>query len=93
MKHIVWTNTAPAILAYHVGPTNTKGARVSVRSDYGPRLLVPCDARRDFVGNCHMAAVKLCERNGWHNPKLLRGNMPKGYVYLVLECDVDDSRP
>lgn len=72
---------------YH-GPTNTKGARISARSD-GGRLTVGYDHALDAEGNHKAAARLLAEKLHWIGPgerytDVQGGRLPGGTWAWIL---------
>ena len=71
-----------AIITRFLGPTATKGARVTASDEEGNRVTVPY--REDLApGGAHaVAAFALCQKMGW-KANLVSGSIKNGYAFVM----------
>lgn len=72
-----------AIVTKHLGPTNTKGARIKASAADGNQIIVPMDYE---VSNeeAHLgAAYALCAKMNWLG-YLAQGGLKNGYVHVFV---------
>lgn len=73
-----------AIQTKYLGPTNTKGARISARCD-AKRIVLPWDYSLDAHKNHARAAHELAQQLGWLDRwDLVSGSLPDGSQCHVL---------
>ena len=70
-----------AITTRFLGPTATKGSRVTASDQDGNRVTIPDRGELD-TANAHFAAAEvLCHKMGW-GANLAQGSVKDGYVFV-----------
>ncbi|MCW2286875.1 hypothetical protein M2323_004688 [Rhodoblastus acidophilus] len=80
-----------AIVTKHIGPTNSKPARISVKAAAG-RIMVPWNHGLSNEGNHTCAAMQLAVKLGWTGV-YHGGGTPdaNGFVYVCETGDIRDK--
>jgi hypothetical protein len=77
-----------AILTKYLGPTNTKGGRVTARwAETGRKVTEPWDYELDVRENHEAAARALVAKADLGNPRLYAGSTKTGYAFVVVFSD------
>lgn len=71
-----------AIITKYLGPTNTRGSRISAKAAAG-RVSVPYDHALNIEGNHTAAAQALADKMGWKGA-LVGGGVPDGSGYAFV---------
>ena len=72
-----------AITTRFLGPTATKGARITASDEDGNRVTIPYQNSPDTVDMHRHAAMVLCEKMGW-GTAIIGGSIKNGYVWVFL---------
>lgn len=73
-----------AIVTKFLGPTNTRGSRITASCDAG-RITIGCDDSLDVAENHAAAALALFHKLGWHERNsLVMGGTAAGYVFVQV---------
>lgn len=80
----IHTGFTVAVQTKFLGPTNTKGARVSVSAMGGgrKRIYVHWDHALNSDENHQAAALEYLKQMGWADRKWVGGGTETGYVYV-----------
>jgi hypothetical protein len=84
MRHNQPKGMRQAIVTKYLGPTNTRGSRISVRAQAGRRIYA-WDDGLDVDENHTVAAHRFANTMGW-STRLVGGAMPDntGYVFVMI---------
>ena len=72
-----------AITTRFLGPTATKGSRITASDEDGNRVAIswPLEAQSDLEAH-RTAANTLCHKMGWDSETLIGGSVKNGYVWV-----------
>lgn len=73
-----------AITTKYIGPSNTRPARISVKSASGHRIIATWDDNVNETQNHAIAAEILIRKLGWYG-EWFAGGLGKGNVYVMRE--------
>jgi len=83
-----------AITTKYVGPTNTRGSRVSATDSDGNRISIPYEGGLDSQAAHRAAALALCKKMNWNScERLVGGGTKKGYAFVFVPEHCKCSRP
>lgn len=74
-----------AIVTKYLGPTNTRGSRISASAN-GHKSVVPYDDSKNGDKNYANAAITLCLKMGWKG-ELIGGGTDDGYVFVFADAE------
>lgn len=75
-----------AIIIKYVGPTNTRGSRVRVKTGSGLSMMVPWDSELDTAENHIDAAQAMMKKQGWDQYNdIVGGGTQDGYVFVQID--------
>jgi hypothetical protein len=70
-----------AITTRYIGPSNTRGSRITATAEGGNRVVISYDPALNSDGAHMKAAITLCEKMGW-GTDIIGGGTDNGYVFV-----------